>query len=71
MLRPGALACDMMYGPAAEGFLEWARAHGANARDGLGMLVEQAAEAFLLWRGVRPPSAPVLQELRAAIAAGA
>jgi len=64
VLRPGALACDMMYGPAAEGFLQWARAHGAVGRDGLGMLVEQAAEAFLIWRGVRPPSAQVLAELR-------
>ena len=71
VLRPGSLAYDMMYGPAAQPFLDWATAHGATARDGLGMLVEQAAEAFLLWRGVRPPSAPVLQELRAAIAAGA
>lgn len=64
VLRPGSLAYDMMYGPAAAGFLDWARAHGAVPRDGLGMLVEQAAEAFLLWRGVRPPSAQVLDELR-------
>ncbi|MGD9772915.1 shikimate dehydrogenase [Diaphorobacter sp.] len=71
VLRPGSLAYDMMYGPAAQGFLDWATAHGATARDGLGMLVEQAAEAFQLWRGVRPPSAQVLQELRTAIAAGA
>ena len=68
VLKPGALACDMMYGPAAEGFLDWARQHGAVARDGLGMLVEQAAEAFLIWRGVRPPSAQVLAELRATLA---
>jgi shikimate dehydrogenase len=66
VLRPGSLAYDMMYGPAAEGFLAWARAHGATPRDGLGMLVEQAAEAFLIWRGVRPPSAQVLAELRSA-----
>ncbi|MDB5742868.1 MAG: shikimate dehydrogenase [Polaromonas sp.] len=64
-LKPGALAYDMMYGPAAEGFMAWARAHGASPRDGLGMLVEQAAEAFALWRGVRPPAAQVLRELRA------
>ena len=64
VLRPGSLAYDMMYGPAAQDFLDWARAHGATPRDGLGMLVEQAAEAFLLWRGVRPPSAQVLAELR-------
>ena len=64
VLRRGSLAYDMMYGPAAQGFLDWADRHGAQARDGLGMLVEQAAEAFVLWRGVRPPSAQVLAELR-------
>jgi shikimate dehydrogenase len=64
VLKHGALAVDMMYGPAAAGFMDWARAHGATARDGLGMLVEQAAESFLIWRGVRPPSAQVLGELR-------
>ncbi|NML47944.1 shikimate dehydrogenase [Ramlibacter sp. G-1-2-2] len=65
VLKPGALALDMMYGPAAAGFLQWAADHGATGRDGLGMLVEQAAEAFLVWRGVRPPSGQVLAELRA------
>jgi len=65
VLKPGALACDFMYGPGADGFLRWAREHGGVPRDGLGMLVEQAAEAFALWRGVRPPSAQVLTELRA------
>jgi shikimate dehydrogenase len=70
-LRPGALALDMMYGAAAHGFLHWAVQHGARARDGLGMLVEQAAEAFELWRGVRPPSAQVLAELRAVVDAEA
>jgi shikimate dehydrogenase len=68
VLKPGALACDMMYGPAAQGFLQWAADNGAAPRDGLGMLVEQAAEAFLVWRGVRPPSAQVLAELRATLA---
>ena len=67
VLKPGALALDMMYGPAAAGFMDWARAHDAIARDGLGMLVEQAAESFLLWRGVRPPSTQVLAELRATL----
>lgn len=70
VLRPGSLALDMMYGPAAEGFLAWARAGGAQGRDGLGMLVEQAAESFLFWRGVRPPTVDVLAELRTAIAKG-
>ena len=65
VLKPGALACDMMYGPAAAGFMAWAKDNGATPRDGLGMLVEQAAEAFELWRKVRPPSAQVLQEMRA------
>lgn len=64
VLRPGGLAVDLMYGPAAEPFLAWARSRGAVARDGLGMLVEQAAEAFWLWRGVRPETPPVLQALR-------
>ena len=68
VLRRGTLACDMMYGPAAQGFMDWATRNGAVARDGLGMLVEQAAEAFQLWRGVRPPSVRVLSELRALIA---
>lgn len=64
VLRPGSLALDMMYGAAAHGFTAWAQDHGAVPRDGLGMLVEQAAEAFSLWRGVRPDTAPVLAELR-------
>ena len=67
VLKPGALALDMMYGPAAQGFLDWATAHGARPRDGLGMLVEQAAESFLIWRGVRPHSLTVLVELRAIV----
>ena len=65
VLSPGALALDMMYGPGAQPFLHWAAAHGARGRDGLGMLVEQAAAAFELWRGVRPDTAPVLAALRA------
>ncbi len=68
VLKPGALAVDMMYGPAAAGFLAWAADHGAVPRDGLGMLVEQAAESFVLWRGLRPPAAQVLAELRSRLA---
>ena len=67
VLQPNGLACDLMYGPAAQGFLEWARAHGTEARDGLGMLVEQAAASFHLWRGVQPPTQQVLAELRALV----
>ena len=67
-LKPGALAYDMMYGSAAQGFMHWAQEHGAQARDGLGMLVEQAAEAFMIWRGVRPPAQQVLAELRLLLA---
>ncbi|HET7795746.1 MAG TPA: shikimate dehydrogenase [Rhizobacter sp.] len=67
-LKPGGLALDMMYGPAAAGFMAWATRHGAHARDGLGMLVEQAAEAFFIWRGVRPETAPVLAALRSRLA---
>ncbi|MDE2455827.1 MAG: shikimate dehydrogenase, partial [Burkholderiales bacterium] len=69
VLAPGALALDLMYGAAAAPFLAWAEAAGARARDGLGMLVEQAAESFLFWRGVRPNTAPVLRALRARLAA--
>ncbi|MEJ5999054.1 shikimate dehydrogenase [Paucibacter soli] len=68
VLRAGALAVDMMYGPAAQPFLDWAGAQGAATRDGLGMLVEQAAEAFAQWRGVTPDTAPVLAALRAQLA---
>lgn len=61
----GTLAYDMMYGAAPTPFLAWARERGAaNCADGFGMLVEQAAEAFLLWRDVRPDTVPVMQALR-------
>jgi shikimate dehydrogenase len=63
-LKPGALALDMMYGAATVPFLRWARAQGAVARDGLGMLVEQASEAFFVWTGQRPATFQVLADLR-------
>lgn len=71
VLKPGGLAVDMMYGAAAAPFLRWALEHGARGRDGLGMLVEQAAESFLFWRGIRPPTRDVLAELRQRVSAGA
>ena len=65
VFAPGALAYDMVYGQASELFLGWAKEQDAErAVDGLGMLVEQAAESFFLWRGVRPLTAPVIAELR-------
>ena len=64
LFAPGMLAYDMVYGRDTP-FLLGARAHGARTADGLGMLVEQAAEAFVLWRGTRPDTSPVLAHLRA------
>ena len=66
LYAPHAAAYDMVYGKGRTPFLQQAVADGAEIlADGLGMLVEQAAEAFTLWRGVRPNTAPVLQTLRA------
>ena len=67
----GALAYDMMYGRDPTRFMRAALADSAaRAADGLGMLVEQAAESFTLWRGVRPDSSPVLAALRRQLEAG-
>lgn len=65
IVAPRALCYDLSYGRAATAFLAWARAaHAAHVFDGLGMLVEQAAEAFAIWHGVRPDTETVHAELR-------
>jgi len=71
LISAGETFCyDMMYGATATPFCQWAADRGAMTRDGLGMLVEQAAAAFELWRGVRPQSAPVLGALREQLKVG-
>jgi shikimate dehydrogenase len=65
LLAEGAVAYDMVYGSEPTPFMVWAQQQDAAATaDGLGMLVEQAAEAFEIWRGWRPDSAPVIAGLR-------
>ena len=59
-----SLAYDMMYGAELTPFLKFAQSAGAQVRDGLGMLIEQAAEAFFVWRGVRPKTELVFAQLR-------
>jgi shikimate dehydrogenase len=68
-ISPATFCYDLAYGAEPTPFLRWARErNAAGLADGIGMLVEQAAESFELWRGVRPPTAPILAELRRLLA---
>jgi shikimate dehydrogenase len=65
VLASGSWCYDLMYGAELPAFARWARQQGATqSLDGLGMLVEQAAESFLLWRGIRPDTQLVIAALR-------
>ncbi len=69
LLADHATVYDMMYSAEPTAFVAWGNAHGATlSLDGLGMLVEQAAESFYLWRGLRPDTKPVIAALRKELA---
>ncbi len=71
LVAPNAACHDLAYGAAAEPFCAWGRAAGlVLVADGLGMLVEQAADAFRIWHGVRPATGPVLRTLRDSLKVG-
>jgi shikimate dehydrogenase len=72
IFAPDSLAYDMMYGVKPTRFMTWAKTQGASrTSDGLGMLVEQAAESYVQWKGVLPSAAPVIAKLRAELEASA
>ena len=65
LLATGTICYDLMYADKDTVFVHWGRQKGARiAVDGLGMLVEQAAESFYIWRGIRPDTSPVIRQLR-------
>jgi shikimate dehydrogenase len=69
LVNPQTVGYDLSYGNGAQDFLRWVREAGAKAAcDGLGMLVEQAADAFALWHGPRPLTDPVYANVRASLA---
>ena len=71
LLNEKSCLYDMMYAAEPTPFMRWAAQHAAWAvADGLGMLVEQAAESFYIWRGLRPQTGPVLAELRSLMTGG-
>ncbi len=70
LIGPNTLVYDMMYGNQPTVFMDWAKQAQPSCQtmDGLGMLIEQAAEAFYIWRNIRPETAPVMTEVRAQLA---
>jgi shikimate dehydrogenase len=67
LLAPGSACYDLVYAAEPTAFMNWGRRQGASVADGLGMLVEQAAESFFIWRQVRPNAGPIIQLLRASM----